>query len=413
MKTSGIRETPWTAVPVIMAGLFMVAASQGLMAQEADWVPREKARIGVLLEESCTGWSTVDAVCDTPPTVTSVVVGGPADEAGIQANDTLLSVDGLDVTREEGRALLLGLEAGVPVDIEIGRKSGRTQLRVTPEMRATEPYVDVRTVFVGPGGEPAEGSSEHVRVMRIPSVQSRLSDVEIRLDSLRVHGNDFVFFSDDADGTFKVEVGDPETAHLMLERIREHEGEAARTESGTSSDVRRYVWENEELARRLMRVRDSSFRSARVQLDSLVRLRQQVQVLAGDSLGGRLAVTSRVSPDGAWAYFVTPRPIPGPLRMLLASDLRVAGAEFRELTGDLAEYFDGADQGLLVLRVIRDTPAARLGLRGGDVLVEVEGRICNQIGVLRDAVSRAGLDGSVAVKWIRKGTVHTGSLSSL
>ena len=33
----------------------------------------------------------------------------------MQASDTLLSVDGLDVTSAEGRAKLLGLEAGVPV----------------------------------------------------------------------------------------------------------------------------------------------------------------------------------------------------------------------------------------------------------------------------------------------------------
>lgn len=391
-------RTGWRALGLLALPLAM--SSGALPAQENDfeWVAEEKARIGVLLEELCDAPPTPEAVCDRPPVVTSVVVGGPADEAGVQARDTLLSVNGLDVTRPEGRTLLMGLEAGVPVELELGRDSGRTTIDVTPEMRPAEPFVEVRTMFFGPPGEHVEGSEGRMRVVRIPSMRNRLDEIEIRLDTLRARGNDFVFFHQDSAGSFRVQVGDRDMADVILEQLPE------------MPEARRYVWENEELARRLLTVRDSSFHSARVHLDSLVRLHTSVRRLQADSAGLALSVTTEADPDGAWSYYVTTRPVPGQLRTLLQSDRRVAGAEFRELSGGLAEYFDGVDEGLLVLRVLRDTPADRMGLMDGDVVVEVDEANCNTVAILREAIAAAGADRNVQVKWIRKGHSHTGSL---
>ncbi len=385
---------------------FTLLGSGGeLAAQEPErtWVPQERARIGVLLEEVCEAMPTADVVCDRPPVVTSVVVNGPADAAGVKARDTLLSVNGLDVTRAEGRALLLGLEAGVAVELQIGREGGRTTIDVTPELRPTEPYVEVRTFFGSPE-DLVEGTRNRVRVVRIPSVRTRLDEVEVRLDSMQAAGNDFVFFHQDSAGHFNIEVGDGERAHVLLERLREHESWPDRT--GVS------VWENEDLARRLSVVRDSSFQSARVRLDSLVRLRGQFEVLRGDSLGFSFSMRSGADPDGEWAYYVRPRAVPSQLRTLLLSDLRIGGAEFQQLSRDLAEYFDGVEEGLLVLRVLRDTPAERMGLKDGDVVVEVDGNKCSSIGILRNAIARAAPGSAVEVKWIRKGQTHVGNLDA-
>jgi hypothetical protein len=271
-----------------------------------------------------------------------------------------------------------------------------------------------------------------VRVVRIPSLRARLDEVEVRLESLSTHGNAFVFFHEDDEGSFKIEIGDPEKAHVILQRMREHDGrlEQARVVAGQRSeadvardeataarvevrvDLPRYVWENEELAKRLVRVRDSSFRSARVHLDSLVRLRAEVRMLETDSLGLTLSMTTRTDPRGEWAYYVARRPVAGQLRTLLLSDLRVAGAEFRELGGSLAEYFEGVDEGLLVLRVIRDTPADRMGLRDGDVVVEVDEVKCRDVMTLRRVLADAAHEGSVEVKWVRKGKDHMGRLDT-
>ena len=385
--------------------LALMGSGGEVAAQEPElsWVSQEKARIGVLLEEACEATPTVDVVCDKPPVVTSVVVNGPADQAGVRARDTLLTVNGMDVTQAEGRTLLLGLEAGDPVQLQIGREGGRTTIDVTPELRPTEPYVEVRTFF-GPSEELPDGARNRVQVVRIPSVRTRLDEIEVRLDSMQFPGNDFVFFHQDTDGHFNIEVGDRDKAHVILERMREHEAWPDRT--GVS------VWENEELARRLAVVRDSSFQSARVRLDSLVRLRGQFQVLKGDSLGFSFSVVSEADPDGEWAYYVRPRAVPNQLRTLLLSDLRIGGAEFRQLSRDMAEYFDGVDEGLLVLRVLRDTPAERMGLKDGDVVVEVGGDKCSSIMVLRDAIAGAESGRAVEVKWIRKGQVHVGNLNA-
>ena len=92
---------------VVATALILTAAGTSrLPAQEPDvnWVQAEKARIGVLLEERCDELGGADEECGQPPVVSSVVVNGPADLAGVQAGDTLLSVDGLDVTTLEGAA---------------------------------------------------------------------------------------------------------------------------------------------------------------------------------------------------------------------------------------------------------------------------------------------------------------------
>jgi len=431
MKTLRHNMKHVSAGMAVIATLLIMADAgpSRLLAQEPEVnrVLEEKARIGVLLEERCEGLARAGVTCDQPPVVTSVVVNGPADRAGVQARDTLLSVDGLDVTTVEGRAALLGLEAGVPVEVGLARASDRMTIRVVPEMRPAEPWVNVRTMIFGPPETLAGEASGGMRVVRIPALRTRLEEVEVRLDSLRTHGNEFVFFHEDDEGNFKVEVGDPEKASVILRRMREHEGRAAarsfegeRAEArlareaaaGARADRPRYVWENEELAKRLTRVRDSSFRSARAHLDSLVRLHGRVRTLGSDSLGLTLSVTGRTDPGGEWAYYVTRRPVPGQLRTLLLSDLRVAGAEFRQLSGDLAEYFEGVEEGLLVLRVIRDTPADRMGLRGGDVVVEVDGVKCGAVSTLRQALAGGVHEGSVEVTWIRKGQHYTGKLDT-
>lgn len=422
-------------VAVVATVLILTAAGTSrLLAQERElgWVQEEKARIGVLLEERCDAFVRAQERCDQPPIVSSVVVNGPADRVGVEARDTLLTVDGLDVTTLEGREALLGLEAGVPVQLGLARASGRMTIQVTPEIRPAEPWMDVRTKFFGPPEEFAGDASGGVRVVRIPSLRARLDEVEVRLESLSAHGNAFVFFHEDDEGSFKIEVGDPEKAHVILQRMREHDGRLAQARvvagqrsdadgaqdgaSGARVEVRvdmpGYVWENEELAKRLVRVRDSSFQSARVHLDSLVRLRAEVRTLGTDSLGLTLSVTTRTDPRGEWAYYVARRPVASQLRTLLLSDLRVAGAEFRELGGSLAEYFEGVDEGLLVLRVIRDTPADRMDLRDGDVVVEVGGVKCSDVATLRQVMADAAHQGSVEVKWVRKGNRHTGRLDT-
>lgn len=82
----------------------------------------------------------------------------------------------------------------------------------------------------------------------------------------------------------------------------------------------------------------------------------------------------------------------------------VAGAEFEEMNEGLASYF-ATDEGLLVLRVSRGTPAGRAGLEPGDVVLEANDRPVRTVEELRSAVARAegGPERTVNLAVLRQG----------
>jgi membrane-associated protease RseP (regulator of RpoE activity) len=143
---------------------------------------------------------------------------------------------------------------------------------------------------------------------------------------------------------------------------------------------RRLILEDAPLARRLESVHREALAAARTRIDSILHVR-----------GERRAAPA---PDA-----------PAP------STYRLAGAEFQTLTSELAEYF-AVDTGVLVLRVIPETPADRLGLRGGDVVVEVGGQATSDVTTLRALIAEALARGrEPQVKWNRKGAELRGNLA--
>jgi serine protease Do len=70
------------------------------------------------------------------------------------------------------------------------------------------------------------------------------------------------------------------------------------------------------------------------------------------------------------------------------------GVQVQELTDQLATYF-GAKAGVLVSDVDEDSPAAKAGVKAGDVITEVNGKAVSDAGDLRQAVSRVD-DGKTA-----------------
>jgi serine protease Do len=64
------------------------------------------------------------------------------------------------------------------------------------------------------------------------------------------------------------------------------------------------------------------------------------------------------------------------------------GIVIQQLTADLAESFDiESSRGILVAQVSEDSPAARAGLRQGDVIVEFRGEPVTDVGSFRNRVS--------------------------
>jgi membrane-associated protease RseP (regulator of RpoE activity) len=373
-----------------------------------------QARLGIYLQPGCGIDFLPRGGCDAPPIVASVVDGAPAAEAGVQTGDTLVALDGVSLGSEAGRRSLGSLRDGESVTLRIGRSSGRRDLRVTPTARP----LTGQFVLSGPTWRSAAPSN--VQVFRLRDEQGGVSEFHFTPSPVRPEPSGrppgFVVFEADEHGVFSMGFGRPDVEvftrdgrRVELEelerRIREGGNDAAREfgvarvirapgEHGIDVEVeveslptgegrtpsRRLILEDAQLAQRLVSVHEQSLAAARIRIDSILHVRGERRVLP--------------APDA-----------PAP------STYRLAGAEFQTLTSELAEYF-AVDTGVLVLRVIPETPADRLGLRGGDVVVEVDGRATNDVSTLRTLIAEALVQGlEPEVKWNRKGTELHGNLA--
>jgi S1-C subfamily serine protease len=157
-----------------------------------------------------------------------------------------------------------------------------------------------------------------------------------------------------------------------------------------------------EALERLMR---SATDSLMLHADSL---HERIQLLMRDSLGPRLREFERSQMPELQARIrelerVFPR-LAGERFVIDLGGRSVAGAEFAEVNQGLASYF-GTDDGVLVLKVAPETPAARAGLQAGDVVLRVDDQPVGAIEELRRAVARAQTrdDRNVTLEVLRRG----------
>jgi len=107
--------------------------------------------------------------------------------------------------------------------------------------------------------------------------------------------------------------------------------------------------------------------------------------------------------------------VPIDLAIRIADDLRSfgrvtrgqLGAKIQEVTPDLARSFGlPAARGALVLRVVRDSPAERSGLRSGDVVLGIDGRRDAGYVELQQDVAAARPGQTLALNIWRRGAVQ-------
>ena len=107
--------------------------------------------------------------------------------------------------------------------------------------------------------------------------------------------------------------------------------------------------------------------------------------------------------------------VPIDLAIRIADDLRSygrvtrgqLGAKIQEVTPDLARSFGlAAARGALVLRVVRDSPAERSGLRSGDVVLGIDGRSDAGYLQLQQDVAAARPGQTLALNIWRRGAVQ-------
>lgn len=339
-----------------------------------------------------------------PAVVGSVILGGPAHRAGLQPGDTLLAMGDRSIDRGPADPAFREMRAGSPVTVRVARDGERLRVRLVPRHRPDSLAV-VRLASAasaaapeapdepapspspmpgyalavpetvrpgagkGPGAPRADEAPEAAVVRLIPS--SGAGDlsralVHARTEELRA-----------AMQEARADMVRRERDLAAARRLaRELELQAARM---AAEQWRR--WMDDSLRVRLDAIHDSVLSQAREQLEALVEVR------------------SRARRRAAMRAFPT-RPV--------ARD-RIAGAEMEGLNPELSQFFGGLEEGVLVLRVLPQTPAAEMGLRPGDVIVEAAGRRVQGVDDLRAAFGAAG-GSEVRVKWMRKGAEHTGRL---
>jgi membrane-associated protease RseP (regulator of RpoE activity) len=88
------------------------------------------------------------------------------------------------------------------------------------------------------------------------------------------------------------------------------------------------------------------------------------------------------------------------------------GVVTQPLSKDLAQFFGvQGDEGALVSEVVPDSPAAKLGLRAGDVITKVNGEAIDGPSGLTRAVRGIQEAKDVDIEWVREKRTRTGKAS--
>lgn len=95
----------------------------------------------------------------------------------------------------------------------------------------------------------------------------------------------------------------------------------------------------------------------------------------------------------------------GPRLEIFASRTPTLGISGEDLDGELGKYFNAPDgQGVLVKQVFEGSPAAKAGLKAGDVITHIEGQRVKSLGDLRATMREKREAKSVKVDLLRRGS---------
>lgn len=278
----------------------------------------------------------------------AVFEDAPAAEAGVQPGDTLIAVNGRPLSERRGANELRTLTPGQPVEVLVGREGGRVSLQVIPAARPPERGPAPVLTPGSPAVFVQPGSVERLR--RAQAEGGVAPTVRLRLEDGEISG------------VLKVD----EQGHVYLEKAP-HKLVRIKGVELPPPKVRA--------------LRDSALAQAR---EHLRKVREEMRARAErDSGAGWDEGSERI---------------------------QMLGAEFLALTPDLAGNLGGVEAGLMVLRVVPGTPAAQMGLRPGDVVVEAGGEQVAGAGDLRAPFTEAARGDSVVVRWIRRGEEMRGAL---
>lgn len=310
-------------------------------------------------------WVSSDqpADCDVVIDITEVQDGGPAQIGGLLPGDRMIAINGQDLTFQTWDPLRESIRAGTPVSIDVNRDSIRYFVRVTPAVFSVG-MDSGRWVGTNRPRARSAGSDRRVFVVTLTELD--------RTEG----GGAFVLTVRDTDRAVAIEPAALRVLNGQLQLVPISE---------EIPNLRR------EIVGTLRGITDSSYERAasagqvidqiRARLPSDQELRERLSRIAQVGLEEmRLATTFR----GSWA-----------------------GAQFMPARRNLASAVEAERQGLLVVRVIDNTPAAQLGLREGDIVFAANDTPIREVKELAWVVDNA--DGPVEIRWSRKGSLMSGT----
>ncbi|KPK55595.1 MAG: hypothetical protein AMS21_13495 [Gemmatimonas sp. SG8_38_2] len=280
------------------------------------------------------------------PLITWVREGGPADRAGLREGDIIVNVSGIDLTTEEGGRAFGRLQAGEPTEFLVRRSGREVTVSVTP-------------------GSAAEAFGEEYAVAMFPE---KWDSVKLQLKKLY-------------EGQLQLQIALSQAERALAAK----EAEAQRTSSAQQREM--------AIAQRIQ------IDSMRLQMEKW----QKAIRIQADSLAVR---TLKVMPPTVEFEVVAPES-----RTVAVYSNAVAGARFEALDegSPLVSDIEGVQGGLLVVKVVENTPAYSAGLRQGDVVLAANRVPVRSVKQLRKILGDAG---EAELMYVRKGKKKTCKIGS-
>lgn len=373
---------------IVLATLALALVVPAALEAQVFYRSGQRGMLGFASEQSVARDGTVRRV------IVDVVKDSPAEKAGVAVGDTLVRFNGLQPRSE----LLSAFAPGDTIVLRLRRNGRERDVTVVAAERSGPTFAYSFEVL--------PDSIQKSIVVMVDAMRAQMDTIRFpRMRIERRNGDStIVYFGKDRILTMPPNVDMP----IQLDSLRKFMLRHSPGEWQVFGDSGRFrIWSDS--------LRPGQFRffgdSGRVRIWSSDSTFSGAirRFMPGDSTFEGM-FTVRPGARGWYADSLGARPFDMITRSFTVGMRAIAGAELFELNPELGETF-GTLEGVLVLNASDGTPAARAGLRGGDVIVSADGKPVTSITSLRRIVEAVKPGGVVRLEVLRRGTRTTVNLN--